>query len=494
MEIISCQKVNFTYALSDKPVLHDVNFGIEDGELCLVIGKSAAGKSTILKLLKKEIAPAGKLDGTLNIKQNVGYVSQNADEMPVCDKVRSELSFGLTNLGLSKEEIELKVSETAGYFNLDSKLDSDISSLSGGEKQILNLASVMITKPEILVLDEPTCQLDPVWAERFVNVIKKLNRDFGTTLIVAEHLLEEFYPYSDSIMLVENGTVEMKLSPDKMTEYLVKTNNDLIKSIPLSFRLFNAKGNISVCRNELKKCNLTPLYDEKINSEIVLKVQNVVFGYNKNQDVINDLSLNVYKNKINVILGANSSGKSTLLKLISKVLKPRYGKIKTKQCVSLLCQNPRDLFTHEKCCDETEFGELTDFLEINDIYNQHPYDISGGQAQRLALAMVLGTGADLILLDEPTKALDTAFKHKLGEKLKELCAMGKTVLLTTHDVDFAGEYGECISFLSKGEIVTTRTCKEFFNSLDFFTTSVSKLTNGIAVGYVCEKNLENINE
>lgn len=492
MEIISCKELNFTYALSDKPALNNVNFSINEGELCLVIGKSAAGKSTLLKLLKKEIAPVGKLEGTIKRSKNAGYVSQNSEEMIVCDKVRSELSFGLTNLGFSKEEINLKVCETAGYFNLDSKLDSDISSLSGGEKQILNLASIMVMKPDVLILDEPTCQLDPVWAERFANIIKKLNRDFGTTVIVAEHLLEEFYKYAGSVLLVENSTVETKLSPIEMAEYLKYTDNEIIRSIPLSYRIFKADGNISYCRNEIKKLSLPCLYDYNNNCEIALKLRNLVFGYNRNQDVINELSLNIYKNKINVIIGANSSGKSTLLKLIAKVIKPRYGKIKTDLKVSMMCQNPRDLFTRDKCGDEVEFGALTDFLEINDIEQQHPYDISGGQAQRLALAMVLNTGADLILLDEPTKALDAAFKQKFGEKLTELCRMGKTILITTHDVDFAGEFGEFISFLSKGTIVTTGRSKEFFNSLDFFTTSVSKLTNGIVTGYVCESDLEEV--
>lgn len=490
MEIISCEKLSFTYALSDKPALRNVNFSINDGEFCLVIGKSAAGKSTLLKLLKKEIAPAGKMDGTVKRCDGIGYVSQNAEEMIVCDKVRTELSFGLTNLGYPAQKIELKVSEIAGYFNLESKLDNDISSLSGGEKQILNLASIMIMKPHVLVLDEPTCQLDPVWADRFANIIKKLNRDFGTTVIIAEHLLDEFYSYADSVLLIENSTVEAKLPPREMTEYLKNTNNDLLKSIPLQYRISDAYGDISLCRSILKKLSLSDIYDKDEKCDIALKIRNLIFGYDKRNDVINDLCLDVYKNKINVIVGANSSGKSTLLKLISGVLKQRHGKIKTDLKASMMCQNPCDLFIHDKCCDEVEFGTITEFLEIDDIKNKHPYDISGGQAQRLALAMVLNTGADLILLDEPTKALDTAFKQKLGEKLKELCKMGKTILIVTHDTDFAGEFGDSISFLSKGKIVTTKSRRDFFNSLDFFTTSVSKLTNGIAKGYVCESDLE----
>ena len=188
MEKIRFENVSFSYALGKDTVLKNINFEINEGEFCLVIGKSGAGKSTMLKLMKKEIAPVGKLDGIVKIAENVGYVAQNVQESLVTDKVRSELSFGLMNMGLDAQSIELAVAETASYFNLSSKLDWDIHSLSGGEKQILNLASVMIMKPEVLVLDEPTCQLDPVWAERFVNVIKKLHRDFGATVIISEHL------------------------------------------------------------------------------------------------------------------------------------------------------------------------------------------------------------------------------------------------------------------------------------------------------------------
>lgn len=492
MENISFEKVSFTYALGKSEVLKNVSFAVEPGEMCLVIGKSAAGKSTLLRLMKKEIAPAGKLEGKISVPDGIGFVSQNVEEQIVCDRVRSELSFGLTNLGLSKEYIELKVNEIAGYFNLSAKLDDEISSLSGGEKQILNLASVMITKPEVLILDEPTCQLDPVWAQRFINVIKRLNLDFGTTVIISEHLLDELYLFADSVMIVEDGGVRAKLSPCEAVEYLKKENNPLLKSIPLSYRLFDARGDVSLCRKMLAKMNLPELKDKSEKCGAAIKVRSLSFAYKRNAEVIKNLSFTAYENKINVILGANSSGKSTLLKLMSGVLKQQYGKIKTDKGVSMLCQNPNDLFTKERCGDEVRFGELTDFLEISDIENSHPYDISGGQAQRLALAKVLETGADIILLDEPTKALDSAFKEKLAQKLSELCKMGKTIVVTTHDTDFAAEYGDYISFLSNGEIITTQQKRAFFSSVDFFTSSAAKLTDGVLDGYVCQRDLEGV--
>ena len=218
MENIICEKLSFSYPTSSASVLKDVSFSVSGGELCLVLGCSGAGKSTLLKLMKKEIAPNGTLTGCIKINGSVGYVAQNVEENIVTDKVRSELSFGLTNMGMNRSSIELLVAETASYFNLSDKLDNDISTLSGGEKQLLNLASVMIMKPDVLVLDEPTCQLDPVSAQRFVAVVRKLNRDFGTTVVISEHLTEELFPCADSVLVIENGKAVLKDTPQKTVE------------------------------------------------------------------------------------------------------------------------------------------------------------------------------------------------------------------------------------------------------------------------------------
>lgn len=489
MENIICEKLNFAYPTSARPVLKNVDFTVSGGEFCLVIGCSGAGKSTLLKLMKKEIAPHGTLTGSIKINGTVGYVAQNVEENIVTDKVRSELSFGLTNMGVGRESIELSVAETASYFNLSDKLDNDISTLSGGEKQLLNLASVMITKPDILVLDEPTCQLDPVSAQRFVAVVKRLNRDFGTTVVISEHLTDELLPYADSVMIIENGEVVLKDTPQNAVSFLKQNHNSLLGEIPLFMRLFDGANTVSQCREVLKEKNLPALHTESDDVKTALRLKNISFAYIKNHDVLKSLDLRVYKGKINVLLGANSSGKSTALKVAAGVLKVHHGKVKTGGKVSMLCQNPFDLFTKEHCEDEVEFGKITDFLQIEDIRKQHPYDISGGQAQRLALAKVLEKNADIILLDEPTKALDYELKVRLADILYRLCDVGKTVVIATHDIDFAGEYGDYISFLSNGEIVTTMPRREFFTSLNFYTTCTAKITNGIATGYVGEKDL-----
>lgn len=491
MEKISCKEVSFTYPVSEYPALSGITFSVKSGAFCLIMGESAAGKSTLLKLLKKEIAPAGDLSGDITVSGSVGYVAQNVEENIVCDKVRSEFSFGLLNMGLSGDSIELLVAETASYFNLEDKLDFDISSLSGGEKQMVNLAAVMIMRPDILVLDEPTSQLDPVSSQRFIHMIKRLHRDFGITIIMSEHSTDSLFDYADYVMIMCKGKILYKSSPDETAEYMLKNNSEMLGAIPVHMRLFSGVSTVGQCREMLSDKSLcSPICKaEKLDTSISIK--NICFAYKKGFDVLDSLSLKVYKGKINAVLGPNSGGKSTLLKTIAGVQKHYRGKIRIDGKVSMLCQNVFDLFTKDKCADEIEFGELTHYLAIDDIREQHPYDLSGGQAQRLALAKVLSTGADIILLDEPTKGFDPVLKKRLAEILNDLCNQGRAILIVSHDIEFVGEYADYVSFLSRGKIITTAPRREFFSSLNFYTTAVSKITSGIADGIVSVTDLGN---
>lgn len=480
MEAVICKSVNFSYPKTEYPVLHDVSLSVQRGEFCLVIGESAVGKTTLMKLLTKKTAPAGDLSGEVILNGSVGYVSQNIDESIICDRVRSELSFGLTNMGMSRERIELLVAETASYFNLADKLDCDISALSGGEKQMLILASVMIMKPDILVLDEPCAQLDPVSSQRFAEMVKQLHRDFGITVIIAEHNANDIFEYAGQVVLMDKGTVVFGLPPDEAVLQMKKTNSKMLSSAPLHMTVFDGVSCVNTCRERLKNSNVKSLEPQKISGDTALRIRHIFFSYTKHSSVINDLSLNVYSGKINAIVGPNASGKSTLLKIIAGVLKAYKGRVKADKHISLLCQNVYDLFTRETCGEEVKSSEITAFLGIDDIMDRHPYDLSGGQAQRLALAKVLETGADILLLDEPTKGYDPTVKKRLAQILSGLCAQGKTILLVTHDIEFAGRYADVVSFLSDGRIINTAPRREFFSSLSLYTTSVSKMTNGIA--------------
>lgn len=490
MEAVKCEKLNFTYPLGKIQALKNVNLTVEKGELALIIGKSAVGKSTLMKLMKSEIAPKGEISGEIIVNGRVGYVSQNVEENIVCDKVRSELSFGLTNMGALADEIELSVAEVASYFNLESKLDNDISTLSGGEKQMVNLASVMIMKPDVLVLDEPTSQLDPISASRFIAMINQLHSDFGITVIMSIHSADEIFTTADSIILVDNATVVLKSNQHEMVEFLKANMPEMLGVVPTQMRLYESVDTVLDCRNVLKAKQLVSIDVDKVCGDDAVKIKSVSFAYKKGRDVIDALSLNIKQGSINAVIGANGCGKTTLLKVIAGVKKHYRGRIKADGKISMLCQNPFDLFTRDRCADEVEFGELTELLEIDDIKNQHPYDLSGGQAGRLALAKVIQTGADIILLDEPTKALDSALKIKLASILKQLCAQGKTIVIVSHDIEFVGEYADVVSFMSRGKIVATDDRQSFFSRLSFYTTAVARITNGIADNIVSVSDLE----
>ena len=476
MEAVKCKEINFTYPNSEQSALQGISFTVNAGELCLVMGASAAGKSTLLQLLKQEIAPYGERSGSLDINGTVGYVPQYVEEAIVCDKVRSELAFGLTNLGKSAEEIELMTAETASYFHLEHKLDDAIATLSGGEKQLVNLAAVMMMKPNILVLDEPCAQLDPVSAERFMQAVLRLRRDFQTTVIISEHNTELLFDEIDTVLLLDGGKQLAFDKAEAVVNYLQENRHPMLGAIPLAKRLAG------------KALNIKPELPNDEPAIPVVTAKNLWLAYDKGEDVLLGCDMNVYQGKINAVIGANGSGKTTLLKALAGVRKPYRGKVKTSGRVSMLTQNVRDLFTKDRCDEEVTFGEITDFLGISEIAARHPYDISGGQAQRLALAKVLEQRADIILLDEPTQGFDCVLKEKLAQLLQTLCREGKTVLLVSHDIEFVGAYADTVSFMSRGNIIATAPRRQFFQSLNFYTTALSRMTNGAAAAL---KDIEN---
>ncbi|MBQ9227524.1 MAG: ATP-binding cassette domain-containing protein [Eubacterium sp.] len=465
MEAVNCQELTFTYPLAAEPSLQAVSFSVRQGEICLLTGRSAAGKSTLLKLLKKEIAPAGTVTGTVQVSGMVGYVSQHIEESLVCDRVRSELSFGLTNLGRTADEIALATAEIASYFHLENKLDCPLSELSGGEKQLVNLAAVMVMQPSILLLDEPCAQLDPVAAERFLQAVERLNRDFRCTVLLSEHSLPAVFEMADSVLLLEEGRLLYAGEKEAVVRELLQKEPVLRALLPVQYRVALAP-------------TATADQPTTVDGDVALQAKHLYFAYERGNDVLRDLSLRVFRGKINAVIGANGCGKSTLLKVLSGIKKPYRGKCKTTGRVAMLTQNVYDLFTQDRCADEVPFGALTDFLSISHLAERHPYDLSGGEAQRLALAKVLAREADLILLDEPTKGLDALLKRKLAHLLRQLCQQGKTVLLVSHDLDFVGEVADAVSFMSRGNVLSTGTAPSVFRSLRFYTTSLARLTDG----------------
>lgn len=514
VEIIKIEDFNFSYPNSDTKALKDINLTINKGELILVCGLSGSGKSTLLRNIKASLAPHGDRSGkviykgkdiySLSIREevtNIGIVTQGVNNQIVTDRVYHEIAFIMENLGWDSDIIRIKVSEIASYFGLEDIIEDSIDTLSGGQKQLLNLASVMVVNPEVLILDEPTSQLDPIAREEFIDRIIKINDELGMTIIIAEHNLENIMAYSDRVVVMEEGRILYNDSPNNIGNILCQVNNDIFESMPTPIRMYKIIDKGDKCPISLKDgrkyINSLEINDHsntyvnkfKEKNDIIIELKDVCYKYEKNaEDIINDLNLKIPNNEIFTILGGNGAGKSTTLNLICKIYKPYMGKIKYKMKkedkVILLPQDPETIFSKdtvleelkETCVDNAE--EIISLLDIEELLNKNPYDLSGGEKQKVALGKVLGLKPKVLLLDEITKGLDNHYKEKIGRILGKLKAEGITIVLVTHDIEFASRYSDKCAMLFNKTIVSVKNPFDFFVENDFYTTAVCKMTRG----------------
>ena len=538
------KNLSFSYSTNpEKRVLDNINLTIEHGEYITVCGKSGSGKSTLLRHLKTVLAPAGERVGIIKFNGKelsdistyeqasfIGFVMQNPDDQIVTDKVWHELAFGLENLGCDKSTIRLRVAEMASYFGIQNWFDKDTSDLSGGQKQLLNLASIMAMQPSVLILDEPTSQLDPIAASDFLNTVRKINLELGTTIIITEHRLEDILYASDRVVLMQEGKILACDEPHKIGEYLKSTDNEMFAAMPTPVQVYHG---IDSAVTSSQACPLTvregaefltsiigytdklipslekveDIYDEKAaKKDAVISLSDVWFRYERQgRDILKGVDLNVPKGKLFAIVGGNGTGKSTTLKAICNVVKPYRGKVRVNGRCSMLPQDPASLFVKERVKDEllemTHDNERIESVaktcDIEHLFASHPFDISGGEQQRVALAKVLLCEPEIILLDEPTKGLDNFFKIKFAGILKELTSLGVTIVMVSHDVEFCARYADVCSMFFDGNIVTTNAPCKFFSENSFYTTAANRMSrhlflNAINVEDVielCAKNL-----
>ena len=516
MEIIKVENLSFAY--QEKPVLSDISFEIKEGEFITIFGKSGCGKTTLLKLLKPVISPYGKKEGAIYFAGNIiekltleeqcrkiGFVMQNPDSQIVTDTVWHELAFGLENLSYSRDEIRQKISEISAYFGLDNILYQSTVTLSGGQKQLLNLASVMLLEPSVIILDEPTSQLDPIASSDFLQMIKKINREFGTTVIISEHRTEELFAISDKVMFLENGRM---IKYDKPKSFTNCSNKNVNKFLPTPMRVYlsaphdECPATINEGREWLKKTKvlkeIVRCKEYQCGGECVVSVKDVYFRYNKNlNDIVKGLTFTVNKGEFYAMLGGNGAGKTTALSLINSQNKPYRGKIKTNGKISTLPQNPQTLFTEKTVLKELEvmnvssdiINSIISLCELGDLLDKHPYDLSGGEQQRTALAKVLLTAPDILLLDEPSKSLDVYFKEKLAEILKKLKTDGMTVIMVSHDIEFCARYTDRCAMFFDGGIIGENTPKNFFANKNFYTTFASRMAKNIIPNVVLDEDI-----
>ncbi|MEE1025700.1 MAG: ATP-binding cassette domain-containing protein [Acutalibacteraceae bacterium] len=532
MELLKIENLTFSYPNTLSPTIKGVNLTVNEGEFTVLCGATGSGKSTLLRLLKRELSPTGDISGSIYYKETnitelssdisaskIGFVMQNPEHQIVTDKVWHELGFGLENMGLPQNEIALRVCEMASYFGIESWFEKSVSELSGGQKQLLNLASVMAMQPDILILDEPTAQLDPIAATDFINTLKKLNTDFSLTVIVVEHRLEEVIPICDNLIVLKDGILTHKGNPRRVIEQL-KADDDILSAMPSSVRLYHSlrgKGSCPLTVREGRRFlqdnfgnKITSLPDEKYlhNKNAVLEFKEVFFRYERNlPDVLKGINLSVYENEVFCILGGNGSGKTTTLNTAAGLIKAYSGSVKVfgkkikeyknqtlyKECLSMLPQDVETVFLKNTVNEELSGVDTEELpFDISHLLDKHPYDLSGGEQQLVALAKVLAAKPKLLLMDEPTKGLDAMKKAQIINILKQLKQRKVTVVIVTHDVEFAAECADRCALFFRGNIVSVERPCEFFSNNRFYTTSASRMSRGFYEKAVTVEQIETL--
>lgn len=550
-KVFEMKKVSFRYPEAKDKALKDISFSLERGSITVLTGESGCGKTTLLKHMKINQLPFGEGSGELwflgknpetmdelTLAKKIGYVGQDPDAQLVTDKVWHELAFSLENIGEKPSVIRQRTGEMAEYFGMNSWFRKSVYELSGGQKQLLNLASVMVMNPELLVLDEPTSQMDPNSAKRFLQTLMQLHQDFGTTIMICEQRLEEVLPLANQVLLMHKGELLEATKPERIhlainsyTEHL-KEELPVKKAMPVSVQLFSKllcekesipcsidKGRVCLsgyveevfgkedtlqglplnrdgCKNEcLGKESLTKnIVQRDKKKKPVLQAKHLSFSYldeKKNEAlVLRDFNLSLYEGEIYGILGGNGSGKTTALKILSGIYKPGTGKVKRDKRVVYLAQNPKSVFTEVTVLEELQVmtdhkqqvEEMIDFLQLNHVMSQNPFDLSGGEEERLALGKALLKNPDILLLDEPTKGLDALFKEKLANYLLALKERGVTIVLSSHDLEFCSLIADRVGLLFDGEIISEAATHDFFLANTFYTTAARRLSRNIVEG------------
>ncbi len=520
MDLLEVEDLTFTYPQCAAPAVRNVSFRAEKGSFSVLCGATGSGKSTLLRLLKRELVPLGEKSGRVLIRgedideteegisaRSVGFVMQNPEQQIVTDKVWHELAFGLENLNTPPDEIARRVAEMAGYFGIESWYEKSVSELSGGQKQLLNLASVMVMDPELLILDEPTTQLDPIAASDFIATLKKLNADLSLTVLVAEHRLEELIPACDRLLVMEDGMLIGNGAPREVIRDL-GGREELMLAMPAASRLYRSLGMDGRCPLTVREGRqmIEEDYENRIRSlpeknapaagEPALEFRDVWFRYERDlPDVLRGLNFTVSRNEIFCILGGNGSGKTTSLGCAAAVLKPYAGQIRVfgkklreyknqslyRDCLALLPQDVQTVFLRNTVREELEdAGAVISDLPFDPLplYDKHPYDCSGGEQQLVALAKALATKPKLLLMDEPTKGLDAGKKRDVAGILRRLKESGVTVVVVTHDVEFAAVCADRCAMFFRGGVVSVGRPDAFFSGNSFYTTAAARMSKG----------------
>lgn len=534
MEIIKLENVSFQYPDMETYALKNISLNVKEGQFVVVCGPSGCGKTTLLRLLKKELSPVGTRNGDIlyagntlhdwddrTLIEDIGFVFQHPDNQIVMEDVMQEIVFGMENLGYSNGDMRKRVAEMVHFFGMEHLLNKKTSQLSGGQKQMLNLLAVLLLQPKVLLLDEPTSQLDPVAAKDLIGMLERLNKEMGMTIIMTEHRLEELFAIADHVVMMDQGSMVYEGESREVIDAVYEQRDDVFMSyLPSVSRLYVEKEaqpsqkHIPLTVKESKEWMSTlPMVEDRLDTFVeqiehlekpMLSVQKAYFQYNKHAPmVLKNISLDVHEGEYVALIGGNGSGKTTLLHLCLGIIKAQRGSAKLAgksvhalhgkalfERVAYVPQNPNTYFiqdTIEKEMNDVvkrhslENGaeKINDMLElfgIAHLRDRHPYDCSGGELQRAALACMLLGNPDILFVDEPTKGLDPIAKENFANVLETLHEQGQTIVMVTHDIEFAAKHASRCAMMFDGQITADGTPDDLFRGNYFYTTSINRAT------------------
>lgn len=544
MALIKIKDLTYYYPETKTPALDKINLEIFEGQFVLVVGGSGSGKSSLIRVLSGLIPEfyGGTYKGKVciddreirnmnwfEIVKKVGMIGQDPESQLVMNNVEQEVAFGMENIGLSNSLMKRRVMEIARGLGISNLLHSYIPELSSGQKQKVALASVLAMQPEILLLDEPTSQLDPVASEEILSIVKRLNEENGITIIMVEQRLERCFHLADRVIAMDKGKIVYDHdNPADIARWGVKNNFPFIPPLPKLFagvgypnvpltvkqgrlllKSLSSSGPYSYTQalnlqrqKAHKKENNTLIYD---TDENLVDIKNLWFTYDNGNEALKNINLKINSGDFVAILGENAAGKTTLLKTIAGLLKPGRGQVKVLNrdirntsveelagSVGYLSQNPNDYLSLPSVKEELDFtlknlglsdnGRIEETLrklQLTRYADVDPRDLSTGERQRVALASVLVARPKLLLLDEPTRGLDYHLKRELGNILLKLQAEGTAVLLVTHDVEFAAEFARDVILMAEGTIIDTGSKYEVLTHSAFYSPQVNKLFRNI---------------
>lgn len=461
MEILRLDAASFSYPTASRCVFEDVSFTLDAGQFALLDGPNGAGKTTLLRCIKPEIAPAGRRGGrvvvfgegdpTPEASTKIGFVFQDPWSQAVCQNVWQELAFGLENTGVEPLEMRRRIAEIGMYLGLEDIFDKPLAELSSGQLQLVNVASVAVMQPRLLLLDEPLSQLDPLARTMLFDALLRLNAEAGMTLLLSTHEAEMMAGRVDRIFELREG-------------HLRERTGDEVAAKPLMAVLKRPRGRRA--GPEVKAIEARDLY----------------FAYEKQAPwILRGLSLEVGEGKIVALVGCNGCGKTTLLDTLAGILAPTKGKVVNREAASQAYgpQDPKALFVTDSVEEELrewqsgggyDDGALDPMLRdlgLEEKRAAHPHDLSAGQQQLLALAKLLLLRPRLLLLDEPAKGLDASAQLTLAQALLKATDEGTTIVLSTHDLALASCLADEIALMFAGEIMAVVSPERFLESALF---------------------------